>query len=192
VAQPGDSEKITGYTGIPGGALLVIRRETDYAVRTVLHLASLGPGAPVRVRDVALQKQLPLSFVRRIVARLRAAGLLETTRGMGGGIRLSRPASEISMLDVVQAMEGPIALNPCVIPSHTCPLRAGCPAQRAWCEASEILERYLSSTRFDALAAATSDHAAAHRLAGAPVTKPVTLLTPPSRPALPTDGGESR
>jgi Rrf2 family protein len=143
-------------------------------VRTVLHLASVVEGTQVRVRDVAARRHLPLSFVRRIVARLRAAGVLETTRGMGGGIRLARPASQISMLDVVQAMEGPVALNPCVIPSHTCPLRTGCPAQRAWCEATAILEKYLASTRFDALAAG-SDHAAAHRRESAAGSKPVTL-----------------
>lgn len=158
-------------------------------MRTVLHLASVGARAQVRVRDVAAQRHLPLSFVRRIVARLRAAGLLETTRGMGGGIRLSRPPCEISMLDVVQAMEGPLALNPCVIPTHTCPLRAGCPAQRAWCEATEILERYLASTRFDALAAG-SDHAAAHRREGSAASKPLTLQPRRARRETPAGDGK--
>lgn len=165
--------------------MLGIRRETDYAVRTVLHLACVGTGVPVRVRDVAAQRHLPLSFVRRIVARLRAEGILQTTRGMGGGIRLSRPASEISMLDVVRAMEGSVALNPCVVSDHTCPLQAGCPANRAWCEATSILESYLAGTRFDALAASGPDHEEAHRRASAPAARPVTLQVrrPPRDPA---------
>ncbi len=142
--------------------MLGIRRETDYAVRTVLHLSSLGPEAAVQVREVAAQRLLPLSFVRRIVARLAAAGLLRTTRGMGGGIRLARPASEISMLDVVRAMEGSLTLNPCVEAPHTCPLSAGCPAQRAWTEATSVLENHLASVRFDALAGRTAGHVAAH------------------------------
>lgn len=143
--------------------MLGIRRETDYAVRTVLHLASLGSEAVVQVRDVAAQRHLPLSFVRRIVARLAASGLLRTTRGMGGGIRLARPASEISMLDVVRAMEGSLTLNPCVETPHTCPLSAGCPAQRAWTDATAVLENHLASVRFDALAGGAHGHVAAHQ-----------------------------
>lgn len=142
--------------------MLGIKRETDYAVRTVLHLASLPAGAQVQVKDVAAQKLLPLSFVRRIVARLGAAGLLMTTRGLKGGIALARPASEISLLDVVLAMDDPVTLNQCLDPNHTCPLSAACPAHVAWGEATEILETHLASVRFDALAGGHR-HAGAHR-----------------------------
>jgi Rrf2 family protein len=142
--------------------VLGIKRETDYAVRTVLHLASLPPGARVQVKDVASRKLLPLSFVRRIVARLGAAGLLTTTRGLKGGIALARPASEISLLDVVLAMDDPVTLNQCLDPDHTCPLSAACPAHVAWAEATDILETHLASERFDALAGGER-HAGAHR-----------------------------
>lgn len=142
--------------------MLGIRRDTDYAVRTVLHLASLPPGTQVQVKDVAAQKLLPLSFVRRIVARLGTAGLLATTRGLKGGIALARPAAEISLLDVVLAMDDPVALNQCLDPDHTCPLAVSCPAHVAWAEATEILETHLASVRFDALAGGER-HAGAHR-----------------------------
>lgn len=176
-----------------GGHLLGIRRETDYAVRTVLHLATLEEGASVQVRDVADQRLLPLSFVRRIVARLGAAGLLETTRGQGGGIRLARPAAEISMLDVVQAMEGEISLNPCVAEPHTCPLAEGCPAQRAWAGASALLEGHLASIRFDALAGTSPDHRVAHK--GLKVLGPESspgAAARPRRPASPRSRREPR
>lgn len=162
--------------------MLGIRRETDYAVRTVLHLASLGPEASVRVREVAAQRYLPLSFVRRIVARLSAAGLLQTSRGMGGGIRLARPPAEISMLDVVRAMEGGVALNPCVEAPHSCPLAAACPAQRAWSEATAVLEAHLASVRFDALAGGPAGHVAAHRLLAPRAAKRPAVARPPRAP----------
>lgn len=162
--------------------MLGIRRETDYAVRTVLHLASLGPEAVVQVRDVAAQRHLPLSFVRRIVARLGASGLLRTTRGMGGGIRLARPASEISMLDVVRAMEGSLTLNPCVETPHSCPLSAGCPAQRAWTEATAVLEKHLASVRFDALAGGTPGHVAAHQRVARHPALPLAQVQEIARP----------
>jgi Rrf2 family protein len=114
------------------------------------------------VKDVAAQKLLPLSFVRRVVARLGAAGLLTTTRGLKGGIALARPAAEISLLDVVLAMGDPVTLNKCLDPDHTCPLSFSCPAHVAWGEATEILETHLASVRFDALAGGRR-HAGAHR-----------------------------
>ena len=147
--------------------MLGIKRETDYAVRTVLHLASLPPGTQVQVKDVAAQKMLPLSFVRRIVARLGSAGLLTTTRGLKGGIALGRPASKISLLDVVLAMGDPVTLNQCLDPDHTCPLAAACPAHVAWDDATTALQEHLRHVRFDDLAAGRR-HAAAHRwIAGA-------------------------
>lgn len=151
--------------------MLGIRRETDYAVRTVLHLASLPPGTQVQVKDVAAQKMLPLSFVRRIVARLGTAGLLSTTRGLRGGIALARPASAISLLDVVLAMDDPVALNQCLDSDHTCPLRASCPAHAAWRDATAVLEEHLRRVSFDDLAAGRR-HKGAHRRVRAGTNRP--------------------
>ncbi|MBI5444549.1 MAG: Rrf2 family transcriptional regulator [Deltaproteobacteria bacterium] len=143
--------------------MLSIKRETDYAVRTVLHLASVEEEARPQVRDVAALQLLPLSFIRRIVARLSSAGILATTRGMGGGIRLARPASQISLLDVVNAMEDGIVMNQCLDERHSCPLSSGCPAQMAWAEATVVLETHLAGIRFDALASSNRAHTDAHR-----------------------------
>ena len=143
--------------------MLGIKRETDYAVRTVLHLATLGEGVAVQVRDVAAHRLLPLSFVRRIVARLSSAGILTTTRGMGGGVQLARPASEISLLDVCRAMGDDIVLNRCMDAAHTCPFAADCPAQMAWTDATEILVAHLASVTFEGLAGRSVRHSAAHR-----------------------------
>lgn len=143
--------------------MLGIKRETDYAVRTVLHLAALGPGAAVQVREIADRKLLPLSFVRRIVARLSAAGILSTTRGMGGGVELARRPSEVTILDVCRAMGEEVVLNRCVDGELTCPFASGCPARMAWCEATEILVAHLGSVTFEALVRRSAPHAAAHR-----------------------------
>ena len=143
--------------------MLGIKRETDYAVRTVLHLAALGPGASVQVRDVADQKLLPLSFVRRIVARLGAAGILSTTRGMGGGVELSRPPSSVTLLDVCRAMDDDVVLNRCVDGEDTCPFLSGCPARMAWAEATDVLTAHLATVTFEALARRSALHPAAHR-----------------------------
>jgi Rrf2 family protein len=130
-----------------------IRRQTDYAARIVLHLAYLGDDAKIPVKEIAAKRLLPPAYVRRIVARLASEGILRTVRGMGGGVGLARPASKISLLDVVTAMEGGIVLNRCVDDPPQCPLSETCPVQRVWTGATRQVESYLASVRFDQLAA---------------------------------------
>src|SRR5213079_2369420 len=72
-----------------------------------------GGGDPVSLSAVAESETLPLSYLEHLVAKLREAGLVTSVRGAHGGYRLARPASEIAMLDVVQALEGPIAPMEC-------------------------------------------------------------------------------
>jgi Rrf2 family protein len=133
--------------------VLGIGRQTDYAARVVLHLAALGEGAQVQVAEIAARRLLPPAFVRRIVARLAAAGILRTSRGARGGVQLARPAAAISLLDVVLAIEGRIVLNRCVDTPQACPLAAACPVQCAWTDATRALEERLEAVRFSDLAA---------------------------------------
>jgi len=142
--------------------MLQIARHTDYASRIVLHLASLEPGAQASIAEIAEQRMLPAYFVRRLIGKLVKGGILATSRGSLGGIRLARPAGEITLLDLVEAMEGPIALNPCLAESHICPFATDCPVQTVWAGATGALRASLAGARFDVLAAAPG-HQAAHR-----------------------------
>ena len=142
--------------------MLGISRQTDYAARVVLHLACLAPGAKVPIADIAKHRMLPLDFVRRIVSDLVKAGVLTTSRGSGGGVSLARPAADISLSEVVHAMEGGVALNHCVSDRRVCPMAAGCPVQSVWVEATQVLDDYLGSVRFDALAQRSEGHLPAH------------------------------
>lgn len=132
-----------------------IGRQTDYAARIVLHLACLGEGAQVQVKEIVAQRLLPPAFVRRIVARLASAGILRTSRGAKGGVRLARSASEISLFDIVRIFEGGLVLNRCVDDPQACPNTRSCPVQRAWTSATRNTESYLASVTFDDLAGQT-------------------------------------
>jgi len=125
-----------------------IRRHTDYASRIILHLAALGPAARVPVKEIADRRLMPAPFVRRVVARLASAGILRTTRGSGGGVRLARPARSVSLLDVVNAMEGAIVLNRCTSEPKACPVAETCPVQRAWVDATRRVEEHLQGISF--------------------------------------------
>jgi len=142
--------------------MIHVTRQTDYAVRIVLHLACQAEGAHVPIPEIAAQRHLPLPFVRRLVSSLVGAGILQTVRGSAGGVGLAKPASEISLLDVVVAIEGPICPSPCVEQPHGCPLGKSCPVRSVWTDAGRVLENHLHQTRFSALAGA-SGHREAHR-----------------------------
>jgi Rrf2 family protein len=90
-----------------------------------------SPGAGHRLRlsagQLATETGLPVPTVQKLVSRLAAAGLLHATRGVGGGLRLARPAAAISLADIVEAVEGPIALTMCADgTNHDCVLDAHC------------------------------------------------------------------
>jgi len=101
---------------------------TDYAV-VMMAAAARQCGASCRLNATTLAGEtgLPLPTVQKLVSKLSAAGLIESARGTGGGFRLARPAAAISMADIVEAIEGPIALTTCVDTArHDCAVEGGC------------------------------------------------------------------
>lgn len=125
-----------------------ITRETDYAIRCILHLAKLDGGMST-VRNIADEESIPKSFAAKIVQKLSKAGLIEAVRGIKGGITISRRPEDISLLDVVEAIEGPISMNICVLDRQSCDRRPQCPVHPCWVEISEFLRFKLSEYTFD-------------------------------------------
>jgi Rrf2 family protein len=85
-----------------------ISAKEDYAVRAALELAIAG-GGPLKREQIAQAQQIPIAFLQNILMEMRHAELVEATRGREGGIRLARPAAEITVADVVRAVSGPLA-----------------------------------------------------------------------------------
>ena len=129
-----------------------ITRQADYAVRAVLYLAQLGPGGRASTALIAREQKIPVTFLAKIVSQLSAAGVLHATRGAHGGVTLARPADDISLLEIVEAIDGPVLLNDCVLDPGTCPLGKSCVVQAVWCEAQADLVRRLAQTKFEQLA----------------------------------------
>ena len=125
-----------------------ITRQADYAVRAMLYLAQLGPDQRASTSQIAEEKQIPPSFLAKIVSQLSVAGLLQTSRGARGGVTLARSAAEISLLDVVEAIDGPILLNECVGESGMCAFNEICPMKPVWCDAQQELVKRLGRTNF--------------------------------------------
>jgi Rrf2 family protein len=83
--------------------------KADYAVRAAVELASVGTGEPVKADDIAAAQSIPLNFLENILAELRRAGIVESRRGAAGGYLLARAPDEVSIADVIRAVEGPLA-----------------------------------------------------------------------------------
>lgn len=106
----------------------------DYAV-VMMCAAARHCGAASRLNAtlLSLETGLPLPTVQKLVSKLSAAGLIESARGTGGGFRLSRPPVSISLADIIEAIEGPIALTTCVDESrHDCALEGDCRVRPHW------------------------------------------------------------
>ena len=86
-----------------------VSAKVDYALRALLELASAEPGRPVTAERLATAQAIPPKFLENILLELRRAEIVASQRGVEGGYRLARPASEISVADVVRSLEGPIA-----------------------------------------------------------------------------------
>jgi Rrf2 family protein len=124
-----------------------ITRQADYAVRAVLYLARKGDER-IATSMIADEQKIPPSFLAKIISQLSIAGLLHTARGARGGVTLAREAREITLLEVVEAIDGPIHLNECVENTGTCSLTSNCPIRPIWCDAQDELVGRLKNTNF--------------------------------------------
>ena len=128
-----------------------ISRRTDYGVRVIMDLATLPESARASTQEIADRQSIPAPFLAKIISRLSLSGLVITYRGAGGGVSLARPASEISLLHVIEALDGPVQLNRCVIEPSACPRDEHCPVHHVWAKAQSELTSLLSDTTFDDL-----------------------------------------
>ncbi len=85
-----------------------VTAKADYAVRAVIELAAAGPDGPRKVDEVARAQSIPLSFLENILTQLRSAGIVRSQRGPEGGYWLAHPAAEVTLADVIRAVEGPL------------------------------------------------------------------------------------
>lgn len=134
-----------------------VTRQADYAVRAVLHVAQIKNGNRTATSSIAEQQHIPPSFLAKIVSQLSIAGLLHTSRGARGGVTLAREPKDITLLEVVEAIDGPIQLNECVGDNGLCKFDSDCPLRSVWCEAQAELVARLRKTDFAQLLATSNN-----------------------------------
>jgi len=117
----------------------------DYAVVTMNAAAAHCGFARVSAAELAAETSLPAPTVQKLVSKLTAAGLLRSVRGAGGGLQLARPAAAITLADIVEAVEGPIALTSCAPHGkHDCGLEDTCNIRPHWAVVNEVMRSALA------------------------------------------------
>ena len=135
--------------------MLEITRQADYALRAVIEVATLEDDERMPTAIIAERQKIPLPFLAKIVSQLSVKGVLEATRGAGGGVRLARDAHSITMRDVIEAIDGPITVNRCAIDPDSCEFSDTCAVCEVFGDARSVLVERLESTNFDQLSQRT-------------------------------------
>ncbi len=151
---------------------MLFSTKAEYGVRLMVELGRRahghpdGEAEPVALSSVAEAEVLPLSYLEHLVAKLRQAGLVTSVRGAHGGYRLAQPAAEIEMLDVVQALEGPIAPMECfhdepegrVLCSHESDGDRACATKLLWTRVHGGITKALAGTTLADLVEFADEH----------------------------------
>ncbi|HTR23780.1 MAG TPA: Rrf2 family transcriptional regulator [Terriglobales bacterium] len=129
-----------------------ITRATDYAVRVMIYMATHPPHTRLAVPDVARGIEAPESFVSKILQQLVQRGMVTSHRGSGGGFELEVDPETVSLLDVVEMVEGPLQINVCLPGAEGCDRKSWCGAHPIWTEAQSALKHVLASATIAKLA----------------------------------------
>jgi FeS assembly SUF system regulator len=130
-----------------------LSRLTDYGIVLMAHLAGAGDG-PHAARDLAAETQLPLPAVSKLLKSLAREGLLTSSRGAKGGYRLARPADQITVPEMIAALEGPIALTDCNLHEGACSQEPSCHVRTPWQRINRAIHDALSRIRLTDLTSA--------------------------------------
>jgi len=124
-----------------------ITRETDYGIRCVYYLACKG-GEVTMVDEIARKVYSPKSFVAKILQKLARADIVKSYRGVKGGFTLAKKPKDINLLDVIEAVQGPVVMNVCALDKRLCRLSKTCSIHPVWVDVRKQVERLLRKRTF--------------------------------------------
>ncbi|MGD0115668.1 MAG: RrF2 family transcriptional regulator [Dehalococcoidia bacterium] len=122
-----------------------------YGTRAMLDVALHADEGLVHLKDIAERQEISKKYLEHLVARLEADGLLRAVRGAGGGVALAKPPSEVTILDILSALEGSLAPVECVDRPEVCPRSANCGARDLWTDLGGVITGFLGSITLEDL-----------------------------------------
>lgn len=155
-----------------------ITRRCDYALR-ILEAAYLRGDQYVSVSDISEQEDIPYAFARSIQHDLVKGGLIKTVRGARGGLALDCDPAQITLLEVLEAVQGPVSVSLCAVDSEYCKRRGGCSYNKLWMGADNLLNAYFDSITLKDLMEQGARHPA--------IKQAIAAAPPRARMACPVD-----
>ena len=131
------------YGSVFEAKMNILRQDTDYALRAMANLAAKCPGTAVSTRRISCDEGIAYHFAAKIMQKLHAAGLVNSTMGPKGGFSLAKSAERITLLEVVGAMQGDVTLNTCFLRSDPCPRCTQCMISRKTAALQDYIEKFL-------------------------------------------------
>ncbi|NOZ02814.1 MAG: Rrf2 family transcriptional regulator [Deltaproteobacteria bacterium] len=116
-----------------------LTRAAEYALRAARFLASRREEGWFSIQEIAADEDVPTQFLAKVMQRLTQAGLVQSACGKTGGYRLARPADEMTISDVVTAMEGPLSVNQCLLYPNECRFQKECKMHHVWQEMQDAM-----------------------------------------------------
>ncbi|MFY9855940.1 MAG: Rrf2 family transcriptional regulator [Terracidiphilus sp.] len=144
------------------GSSMQLTRAADYAVRVMIHMATLPTHERALLPALARATGAPQSFLSKVLQALCRAGFIASRRGQSGGFEILPPGRKASIRTVVEAIEGPIALNLCLVSGASCGRKSTCPAHPIWSRAQEAMLAVLNTSTVADLAIQTGSHHGVH------------------------------
>ncbi|HMN96684.1 MAG TPA: Rrf2 family transcriptional regulator [Phycisphaerales bacterium] len=130
----------------------MLSQGTGYAATALAYVAAAG-GRPVLVREMASAADIPAPYLSKLIHALARRGIVSTQRGIGGGVALARPADQITLHDLCEALGDPVLLSRCMLGTAECSDSRACPAHRFWTAQRARAAEFLSQTSIADIAA---------------------------------------
>jgi len=128
-----------------------LTRKTEYAIRAILYLSSKKPNTKAMAKEISNKMDIPKQFLAQVMLSLNHHGYVMAIRGANGGFVLAKKPAAINLLEIIEAIEGKVFLNNCLVSRNECPSRKVCPITDVWDEAQEALMKVLKKATFSSL-----------------------------------------
>lgn len=130
-----------------------LSRAAEYAIRGMLHLSCKSDSETLGIEEVSKAQDVPSAYLAKLFQLLAKKGYVRSFRGAGGGFALAKNPKDITLLEIIETIEGRIFLNDCLIREGYCPRDNVCPVHDVWNEAQKKFLDYLNNCTFEQLAA---------------------------------------
>jgi len=123
----------------------IIKSDTDYAMRMLVYLAMNGKTGPVSAAVLVKAQKIPMDFAYKILQKLGKAKIVKSFKGPKGGFSLAKESQQITLLNIIETVQGPLVIRPCLLDDDACPMYLSCPVSAQLCKIQKSLRESMQN-----------------------------------------------